>query len=262
MAPPGTYTAKLGAGLGLVSETKALLELWEAGMSARDLYQTALESGRFPHMTAKRLQNMVRDGFAPRYMANGSAAARDLKRLALSLPTADFQQLLLIYTARAHPILGDFIREVYWGTYESGSPELTNAQARHFVERAMEAGKMASRWTDGTVQNVAGFLPGCCADFGMLESGRKTRRRFTSFHITPSTAVYLAYERHFAGLGDNAVLAHEDWALFGLSREEVLSELKALSRKGLMIVQAAGEVVRISWTIATPEELCRVLTES
>lgn len=64
------------------------------------------------------------------------------------------------------------------------------------------------------------------------------------------------------GVGDNALLAHEDWFLFGLEREDVLEETKRLSLKGLLIIQAAGDVIRISWKQQDMETLCDVLTQS
>ena len=57
-------------------------------------------------------------------------------------------------------------------------------------------------------------------------------------------------------------MTHEDWQLFGLAREDVLEEIKRLSLKGLLIVQAAGDVVRISWKNQNMETLCDVLTQS
>jgi len=58
------YTTQLQAGLGPVNETKTLLELWSPGMSANQLHQVALESGRFPTVTARRLRNIVVECFA------------------------------------------------------------------------------------------------------------------------------------------------------------------------------------------------------
>lgn len=52
MADNKPYTTQLQAGLGLVNETKTLLELWSPGISANQLHQVALESGRFPTVTA------------------------------------------------------------------------------------------------------------------------------------------------------------------------------------------------------------------
>ena len=66
---------------------------------------------------------------------------------------------------------------------------------------------------------------------------------------------------HFAGVGDNGLLAHEDWQLFGLAREDVLEEIRRLSLKGRLIVQSAGDLIRISWRQPNMEALCHVLAQ-
>lgn len=262
MADSKPYTSQLGAGLGLVNETKTLLDLWSPGMSANQLHQVALESGRFPTVTARRLRNIVVECFAPRYLVAGGAPATHLKRLSATISTADLTQLMLVFTSRANPILGDFIRQVYWARYAGGYTQITNDDARMFVERAIDDGLTTKRWSESMVQNVSGYLTGCCADYGMLERGRRTSRRILPFRISPVVAAYLAYELHFSGVGDNALLTHEDLQLFGLAREDVLEEIKRLSLKGLLIVQAAGDVIRISWKQQNMEALCDVLTQS
>lgn len=256
------YTTRLQAGLGLVNETKTLLDLWSSGMSAHQLYQVALESGRFPTVTARRLRNIVVECFAPRYLVNGGAAAVHLKRLSATLSTTELTQLMLVFTSRANPILGDFVRHLYWARYAGGYTQITNEDARVFVERGLDEGRTIKRWSETTVRRVSAYLTGCCADYGMLERGLRSNRRILPFRISPAVAAYLAFELHFSGVGDNALLTHEDWQLFGLAREEVLEELKRLSLKGLLIVQAAGEVIRISWKQHNMETLCDVLTQS
>lgn len=261
MADNRPYTTQLQAGLGLVNETKALLELWAPGMSANQLYQVALVSGRFPNVTARRLRNIVGECFAPRYLVAGGTPAHHLKRLVATISAAEFTQLLLIFTARGNPILGDFVRQVYWARYAGGYTQVTNDDARGFVERGIDDGKTVQRWSETTVRRVSGYLTGCCADYGMLERGLRSSRRIRPFCICPSVVAYLAYELHFAGVGDNALLTHEDWQLFGLAREDVLEEIKRLSLKGLLIIQAAGDVVRISWKQQDMEALCNVLAQ-
>ena len=261
MTDNASYTSQLGAGLGLVSETKTLLELWSPGMSANQLHQIALESGRFPTVTARRLRNIVIECFAPRYLVAGGAPAAHLKRLSTTISSADLTQLMLVFTTRANPILGDFIRQVYWARYAGGYTQVTNADARIFVERAIDDGLTTKRWSASMVQNVSGYLTGCCADYGMLERGRRTSRRILPFRISSSVAAYLAYELHFSGVGDNALLTHEDWQLFGMAREDVLEEIKRLSLKGLLIVQAAGDVIRISWKQQNMEAVCDVIAQ-
>ena len=257
------YTTQLQAGLGLINETKVLLELWSPGKSAPQLYQEALQSGRFPNVTARRLRNVVVECFAPRYLIAEAqhVPAAALKLLVGCISSNDLSQLMLVLTCRANPILGDFIREVYWVRYSGGYSEISNWDARVFVERAVDDGKTLKRWFESTIRRVSGYLTGCCADYGLLERGTKSHRRILAPRISSVTAAYLAYDLHFSRIADNALLAHPDWQLFGLGREDVLEELKRLSLKGVLIVQAAGDVVRISWKQPKMEALCNVLTQ-
>lgn len=262
MTPSAPYTTKLQAGLGLVPETKLLLQLWEPSMSVPVLYQQALESGQFPGMTARRLRNVVVECFAPRYLGDGAAPARHLQQLLPTLGNKELLQFLLLFTCRSTPSLADFIRQVYWPRYEAGDQELTNEAARSFLERAIDDGKTAKRWSEGTVRRVAGYLTGCAADYGLLEGGPRRKRRFLSVHLANKVAVYLAYDLHFRGLGDATLLRHPDWALFGLDETDVLSELKRLALDGWFVVQSGGEVVRISWQYSDMEAVCHVLAEN
>jgi hypothetical protein len=226
------YTTQLQAGLGLIDETKALLELWSAGMLAPELHQVALNSGRFPAVTARRLRNIVSECFAPRYLVSSGAPARHLKQLSGTIARSELAQLMLIYTARANPILSDFIRAVYWPRYAGGYAQISNVDAREFVERAVDDGKTATRWSKSTVRRISAYLTGCCADYGLLERGSRSSRKILATRITQPASAYLAYDLHFAGVGDNALLTHPDWELFGLAREDVLEELKKLSLTG------------------------------
>ena len=70
------YTTQLQAGLGLLEETRQLLQVYQPGMSASQLYEAALASGRFPLVTARRLRNIVAECFAPRYMRDPLVADR------------------------------------------------------------------------------------------------------------------------------------------------------------------------------------------
>ncbi len=62
------YTAQLSAGLGLIEETKSLLDLWDLGETNTELYRQALDSGSFPNMSARRLKNVVSECFTPRFL--------------------------------------------------------------------------------------------------------------------------------------------------------------------------------------------------
>ena len=246
----------------MVDETHLLLDLWRDGMTGTDLYRATLESGRFPTLSARRLHDLIVVGFAQRYLVDNGAPARILSRLKANLSKAEFEQLLFLYTCRAHAILSDFVGTVYWGAYSAGQVELGNDESRRFVEQAVREGKTTTPWSDHMVRRVASYLTGCCADYGMLERGDRRVRKILPFRIEPRVVAFLAYDLHFKGHGDNSVLSHPDWGLFGLARADVLDELKRLALKGVLIVQAAGDVTRISWPYKNMEELADVLAHS
>jgi len=248
------YTTQLQAGLGMIEETMTLLGLWKPGMNTMNLFQVALDSGLFPSLSARRLRNIVAECFAPRFLTNSTTPASLLKPLSLVLNKSELVQLLFLYTCRANTILADFMRVVFWPAYSSGREQISNDEARAFVREANQTGRTVSHWSDGTIRRVGAYLTGICADFGFLESGSRSERRIISQSISRTTTSFLAYDFHFSGLGDNQIIAHADWQLYGLERSDIIQELKGMSLERLLIVQAAGEAIRISWFCKSWEE--------
>ncbi len=261
MTAKGQYTSQLQAGLGLLPETRLLLRIWEPGMTSPVLYQAALRSGEFPNVSARRLLNIIRECFAPRYLVAEGQPARYLKRLAHALAPTELNQLLFLHTCRANQILADFVREVFWERYVAGDDKVTVDEAKAFVGRGVDDGKTAKRWSDSTVKRVTSYLLGCCTDYGLLGRRTLSARVIVPYRIESKAAAYLAHDLHFAGLGDNALLTHPDWQLFGLAHEDVRDELKRLSLQGHLILQSAGEITHIGWKHKTMEDLIGVLAE-
>ena len=255
------YTTQLQAGLGLLEETRQLLQVYQPGMSASQLYEAALASGRFPLVTARRLRNIVVECFAPRYMRDPYVVAR-LKSLVDHFTTAELNQLLFIYTARANLVLADFVREVYWARYSAGRNDLQLEDARTFVANSVREGKTQKPWSETTIKRISSYLMGCCADYGLLTTTGRNQRSIAAYRILPKVAAYLAYDLKFSGLGDNQIVSSSDWDLFGLERTDVRDQLKRLSLQGLFIFQAASDVVHIGWTYKNMEELIDVIAQS
>lgn len=253
------YTTQLQAGLGLIEETKKLLELWSPGLDSNELTKLTLQSGVFPNVTSRRLRNIVTEGFGTRYLLDDGYPAVYLKYLLPYVNNNVFNQILYLYTCRANVILADFIREVYWPSYIAGRDEITNEASRNFVEKANQQGKTTQLWADSTVRRVASYLTSCCADFGLLEAGNKRTRKILPFQPRQQVFLYLAYDLHFSGLGDNALMGFRDWQLFGLERDDVLQDFKRYSVKGWFIVQAVGKTVKIDWQYATMEDVLDVI---
>lgn len=255
----GPYTTNLAMGLGLIEETKILLDAWAPAMSSGDLFNAVLNRGLLQNLSAYRLRNIVTRCFAPRFLIEDGRIARHLKLIKNQFSTSEFSQVLFFHTCLANQILFDFVVQIYWEKYASGRDTLSRADAEAFILRAIDDGKTPSRWSQGQILRTGRYLTGCCANFGLLGERKVSDWKILRFEIHPKTFAYLAHELHFGGIGDNAILRHQNWRLFGLERDDVLEEMKRLSLKGLVIVQAAGDVVRISWKQRNMEELCDVL---
>ncbi len=128
------HTTRLQAGLGLIPETEKLLSLWEPGMEPPSLLDHAMSSGEFADMTARRLRNIVTEGFAPRYLSENGYGAKILQQFGEHITSQDRNQLFFLFTCRANAILADFVRSVYWQHYQAGSSSISKKDALQFVQ--------------------------------------------------------------------------------------------------------------------------------
>jgi hypothetical protein len=255
------YTTMLNAGVGMIDETIIILNLWNHTISPSELYRVALNSGAFPNITARRLKNFIDECFRPRYLINDGYPATLLKAVQAKISNRAFNQLLFLFTCRESIVLNDFVHDVYWSSYAAGKVQIEKDDALAFLGNTASKEKTSKPWSENTVSRVASYLTSSCADFSLLEAGAKRTRTILNFKIDPITSIILAYDLHFSGLGDNNVLNHPDWGLFGMDREDVLNELKRQALKGWFIIQSAGEATRIGWQYETMEAVLDVITQ-
>lgn len=252
------YTTQLSKGQGAIPETITLLGVWKPGMSAQELSKLVLDQGLLGRATANRVNDLVMEVFAPRYLVNGGVSACHLKLLMDDgVPPSKLSQLFLLYTARANLELHDFVCHTYWSKYAAGSRTISREDALAFLESAVVNGKIQKRWSDKMMLRVAQYLPGCLTDFHLAGEDRKGMRDILAIPITAFAALYLAHELHFAGYSDESVVDHPDWRLFGLHKPDVIQELRRLAPRGHFIVQYSGDLLRISWNHKNMEEALR-----
>jgi len=262
MSAERAYTSQLGAGLGMIPETLDLLRLWEPGMIGSQLAEQAVETGMFSRTTARRARNLAVEMFAPRYLvSDGAVAARLRFLLDHGFSHDGLSQLFFLQTSRAHAILTDFITTVYWPKYSAGASSLNKQDATNFIHRAEDAGILRKKWSNSVVDNVSGYLLGCCIDFGLLGEGKRNERPIRRFSIRPDVALYLAHDIHFAGASDMDVVDGLDWRLFGLESQDVLRLIQNLAHNGHLLIQASADLIQISWKYRTMEECLHALVE-
>lgn len=257
-----TYTTALCKGQGMLPETVTLLNEWHPGMESTDLAQHVLETGAIAKGTAGRVKDIVNRVFAPRYLGADEQPVRNLKRLLeAGYGVDELSQILLVYCARTHPDLRDFIVEVYWQRYASGANYLFREDPDVFYRNAYESGKLPHKWTDASRTKIARYLLATLTDFRLLGPAKKDRREIQPFRIAEFTALYLAHELHFAGVSDDALLVHRDWRLFGLEPYDVLQELRGVASRGRFIVQHSGQLLRVAWGFKSMNEFIDAAAE-
>jgi hypothetical protein len=256
------YTTQLGAGLGMIQETFDLLRLWQPGDTPKQLCDKTIGTGVFSRATARRARNIVIEMFAPRFLADGGKSAAYLKCLVESnIAADDLTQLFFLYTARAQLIFADFVIDVYWPRYSAGATRLGRVDAETFIYRALDNGRMQKRWAESMIKRVAGYLLGCCADFGLLSDAGTSERAIKRFSIRPKVALYLTHDLHFSGLTDFALTRHSNWRLFGFEAQEVVNQIKGLAHDGHLIVQSAADLVHIAWKYRCMEECIHAIAQ-
>lgn len=255
------YTTGLIKGSGLIDETFSLLELWKPQMNSRKLADQAVEKNVISKATAKRTKDIVME-FSHRYLVDSGKSASYLKTLTQSSVSLNqLKQLLMIYTARAHPILCDFIVHVYWDRVRNNHEYLENRDAQRFIDQALLNGNIESRWTDRVIKNISKSLLTCLRDFDFISANTILKRRIVPYSILPLTAMFLSHEIHFSGFSDNSILGSPDWAMFGIfGKADVVNVLKQASRDEVFILQYSGDLLRISWKYNTMEELLHAFT--
>lgn len=255
------YNLHLQSGLGLQAETLALLNAWKEGMSEKELYEKALNEGVLSQKSARRLKNMIKDGFARRYLIENGRPASHIKNLQPFWSNSDIDQLMFLYSFRAHPIVVDFLREVYWPKVIRGEDRLSNEESHSFIMKCISEGRVEREWSESTIRRLAAYIVGICSDFHLLENGSRRVRKILPFSVSDRVAAYLLLDLHFRNISDKGILYHEDWSCFGLTPDATLDLIKRISYTGIVLVQAAANIVQFGWNIKREEDMIHGLTK-
>ncbi len=260
-APLVLYNTNLSKAQGLVPETLELLGLWRPGMTALDLTARVKETGALGRATSTRVNDVISRGFAQRFLIDGGKPAEWLLQLMEEgANRAVIRQIILIFTARHNPVFHDFITTVYWRRAATASAEVSKADTRDFLERAVLTGRIHPRWADSMMERVTRYLLGTLADFQLIRENSPSRRQVTPPAILEETVLFLAHELHFRGIEDRELPRHPDWALFGLGPDEVVRLLERAAFGEHLQIQNAGQILRIEWKYPDMKHVLHAIT--
>jgi len=257
---PRKYTTAISKGAGMVEETRRLLRHWRADEPVDDFAARVQEGGLLGSATAYRTRDIVKRVFAHRLLTPTDRPARLLQRvLAAELPARTFTELLFVFTARQDPLVYDFTTREFWAAVRRGRPVMDTSPVLSFLSEARFDGRLDNPWSESVSVRIARCVLGLLRDVGFLRETVRGRREIVDYRVSDEGAGLLARELHESGESDAAVCAHPDWGLFGLSESQAIDRLDALGEHRGLMVQRAGSVVHLTWTVRSMEELIDVL---
>lgn len=255
------YSTAISKGAGMIEETRRLLEHWCPEESLDDFARRVQAEGLLGNATAYRTRDVVRRVFAPRFLRPTDKPARILQQLVLSgLPNRVFTELLFVFTARQDPLVYDFTVREYWPAARRGRAVLDTDPMLSFLSEAHYDGRLENEWSENVAVRIARCVLGLLRDVGFLREVTRGRREVVNYHMSDQGVAVLAREIHESGVTDSSLCGHPDWGLFGMLPAEVLERLDAIGEDRGVIVQRAGSVTHLTWTVKSIEELVNVLT--
>lgn len=244
------YSTQLAKGAGMINETLAILKVYTPGMTKEALCKFVIDSNYLSTSTETRAKDIINRVFYYRYMASNPSVPAWLKMIReKGLMVSQMSQLFYIYCARENAVLYDFVIEVLNLAKESGRSSLTRQEFTDFMHGIVERGEAS--WSEIMQKKGGGYIRSTLIDYGLLDESNYIQ----PYDIEDFTVLYLMHELHFAGLSDMAIWDHEDWHLFNMNKYDVLAKIMSLSLKGGYIAQTSGDILSISWTYKSMEEM-------
>lgn len=239
-----TYNSDLLKGTGLIPETLLLLDVYEPGITKPELTEKVLELNSLGKEHENRTKDIIHHTFNRRYLIEGEETVISLKSLREKYVSLEIiSQILFIYTCRANDILFDFVKDVYQKCVAQGEIHLPSRATLKFIEESIRNGRIPKKWADTTKRKVSEHMTACLIDFKLIDRSKN----ILPFFIHDFTMNYWMHALHFKGKSDKAILLADEWSLFGLFEQEVLSIMQRLSYAGHFIFQNSGELIKITW---------------
>lgn len=246
-----SYNSDLLKGTGLIQETIQLIDYYEPGISKQDFTAKVLDFNTLGKAHENRIKDIVHHVFYRRFFKEGEETVLELQALRNNyISLEQLSHILLMLTAKANPILFDFVVEMYHRERMKGEQNLPPKAALDFIELAIKEGRIERNWAKSTKQKVSEHLNACLIDFKLIDRNKQILPQY----IDDFVFNYWVHKLHFLGIGDNDLMVHPDWQLWGIVPQEWIQIANRLSYKGFLVFQHSGELVRITWKYKSMKE--------
>ncbi len=165
------YTTALTQAQGIIPESLELFHAWKPGEPRADFVKRALDEGILASATERRAANILKEGFAARFLSEPAIqAAPTLRKVVLEgLSQSKLHPILLIYAFRHHLIFREFLTEIYWPRVRASSDNVTKRDTLELIERGESIGRFQKTWSPSVKKRVSAYVLGVA--LGSLRCG-------------------------------------------------------------------------------------------
>lgn len=241
------YCRTLNYGGAAIERCMYVLDFWERGMDANDLFSRILLEGRDNSITASSLKHSVKEVFKLRFLTEQAMPWTEMLSVTRgSLSSLVIEQICFLLTCRCESMLSDFLLMEYWPRVNRGETQISKDTLHAFLSIAASERRGGGYWTESRFKRALSSLSAACNGFHLV------KRDIHSWQITPpvlhnEVALCLAYDLKTTGLTGEELFSHKDWKLFGLTPSKVHNRLKDKNFRPFFEISESLSTTSISW---------------
>jgi len=252
------YTSKIIKAGALIGDTKTLLAHWCVDVPVTDNLDRLRKENVFGKASRSRVEDILAI-FRQRYLTEAAVTKALVTLVQGKFPTAALERLLYFHSARADQLLRDAVTKILVPMQANGFQDINFQSFRKSIEKWIDEGKTASRWSESTIVHACQELLAALRDFGVLQ-GSMNKKIAPAFVPIESFAYIAFYLKQHQPSGAK-LIELPDWKLFFLSTEGVERFLFEAHQRHLLEYHVAGSVTRLTFPAKTLEEYANVLAK-
>ena len=255
--PEPTYSSALSAKAALLDETLAVLREIDRGHTVSEVQAMVVEDDLLGKTTV-RTRESIWESIHARYLGD-ERNPQLVARMVVHAPDRQTQRLVLFYElCRSSPILRDTTIHYICPRYAEGYSRIDKTDIQAYFDSIATEHPELEAWSPQTRDKVASNILTIVRDFGLLEGLQQ--KQFTRVYVPLPAFVYVLYRLADDGLRTaQEVLAGEDWRLFFLETDDVLTMLDEATAANHCTFKHQGDVYSLDFKYPSLEACVEAL---
>jgi hypothetical protein len=240
-----TYASKIIKAGALLPDTKILLSNWNEEQSVTENLARFRQENTFGKTSRSRVEDILAI-FRQRYLSDETIIQALVTLIDKEIDSASLNRILYFHAARSDELLHDVVTDFLYPVSQTGLVDmLTTNDIKTWIERQIQQGNVAKKWSETTIIRCARELLASLRDFGILEGN--TRKRLASQYFPIKSFAYIAFFLKQSQPSGSRLIHDPEWRLFLIDPGLVERLFIEAQQHKLLEYYAAGSIVKIEF---------------